>query len=137
MSNSRKSLKLGNLTPKRDFNYVEDICNGFYKAAKTNISYGNIINLCTGYDISIRQLVKIISKEMRVNAFITPSKKRIRPNKSEVFRLCGSNKKAKKLIKWKPKYSNEDSLRNALRKTIKWFLENNHQNSNNKKKYII
>ena len=47
----------------------------FYKAAKTNISYGNIINLCTGYDISIRQLVKIISKEMRVNAFITPSKK--------------------------------------------------------------
>ena len=136
-SNGKRRLDLGNLNPTRDFNFVEDICRGFHKACTSNLASGNIINLCTGDEISIRKLVKMISEEMKINVNIKSLKNRTRPSKSEVFRLCGSNKKAKKIMNWSPVYAKKKGFKVALRQTIEWFIQNNNQNSDSTKKYII
>lgn len=124
-----KKINLGNLNPTRDFNYIDDICNGFYKTVISDLKPGNIINLCTGYEISIKKLSKMISSLLKSKIRIKKNLPRIRPIKSEVERLCGSNKKAKKLIKWEPLYSGEKGLRKALKKTINWYFKHKKNNS--------
>ena len=127
-----KEIKLGLTTPTRDFNFVEDIVNGFYLAFKTkkNIN-GEVINLGTGFEISIRDIIGLILKNIsKKNLKITKDKRRTRPLKSEVHRLIADNTKAKKILNWKPIYRNKKGLEEALIKTINWF-----SNKENLKKY--
>jgi len=138
LSGTSKKINLGNTNPTRDFNYIEDICQGFYKATKANLSSGNVINLCTGNEISVKKTALIISKLMNSKIKISLSKARKRPKKSEVFRLCGSNKKAKKLINWTPVYAKEEGFKKAILKTINWYRNNKRvSKSYSGKKYII
>lgn len=118
-----KEIKLGLTTPTRDFNFVEDIVNGFYLAFKTkkNIN-GEVINLGTGFEISIRDIIGLILKHTsKKNLKITKDKSRTRPLKSEVHRLIADNTRAKKILNWKPVYGNKQGLEEALIKTIDWF----------------
>ncbi len=123
---NHQKIKIGNLKPTRDFNYVEDITNGFYLTLKSKDKkiFGEVINLGTGYEISIKDLVKIIEKISQTKLSLKIDNQRIRRTKSEVFRLRASNKKAKKLIKWRSKYSGYKGLYKALELTYGWYEKN-------------
>lgn len=115
----KKHLKLGDLRPTRDFNYVEDICNGFIALAKSENIIGEIINLGSNREISIGDLSNLISGLMKSEVKINQENKRTRPSKSEVFRLCCDNTKAKKLINYQPNHT----LEQGLEKTIEWYTD--------------
>ena len=117
--NNFKKIKLGNLSPTRDFVYVKDVVNGFIEIAKSNKTIGEEINIATQSEISIEDLAKEIIKQINPKAEIVCDKERVRPEKSEVERLYGSNEKIKKLTNWQPKYT----LSKGLKETIKWFLK--------------
>tara|TARA_B110000027_G_C16080585_1_gene283496 strand:- start:217 stop:1212 length:996 start_codon:yes stop_codon:yes gene_type:complete len=116
-----KNLKLGNLNPTREFNYVEDTIQAFRLAIKNKECVGEIINIGNGFDISIKKLVLMTNKLMNKKNKIIIEKKRKRVDASEVMKLKSCNKKAIKILKWKPKYSGVKGLENGLKKTIEWF----------------
>lgn len=121
-----KKIKLGALSPTRDFNYVKDIANGFICALESTKTEGEVINLGTNTEISIGDMAKMIMEIIGWSATIETDEKRLRPKKSEVNRLLADNTKAKKLLGWKPAYVGKDGLRKGLTETIDWFghLEN-------------
>ena len=100
-----KKIKIGNLNTTRDFLYVEDLCIAFEKIYKSKRLFGEIVNVGSNFEISIKDLISKISKIMKVNIDISIDPKRIRPKKSEVYRLKCNNKKLKKFTGWKPKYN--------------------------------
>lgn len=131
----RKELRLGDLRPKRDFSYVKDICEGFLAIAKVDKAIGEEINLASGRQISIGQLVRIIISLMSpsVKIKIIFDKERVRPSESEVMRLLGSNKKVKSLTRWQPRYS----LEKGLIETIQWFRNSLHYYKDKADKYNV
>ena len=115
--NGFNEVKLGDLTPTRDFTYVQDTVNGFIEIAKSDKTIGEEINVATQSEISIGNLAQTIINLINPNAKISKDSKRIRPEKSEVYRLFGSNEKLKELTEWKQKYS----LDEGLKETVEWF----------------
>ncbi|MFW5647642.1 MAG: NAD-dependent 4,6-dehydratase LegB [Candidatus Alkaliphilus sp. MAG34] len=115
-----EGIKLGSLTPTRDFNFVGDVVDGFIKIAKSGKTIGEEINIATQQESSIEQLARKIINKINPGAKIICGEERLRPEKSEVNRLLGSNEKIRKLTNWKPKYT----LEQGLAETIKW-IENN------------
>jgi NAD dependent epimerase/dehydratase len=118
--NGNKVIKIGNLSPKRDFTYVEDTIEAFILALKKNIS-GEAINIGNRFEISIQGILDILKKDFNYDFKIVVDKNRIRPKKSEVFRLLASDVKARKLLHWKPKYKGIIGFKKGLEKTIDWF----------------
>lgn len=116
----KKEIKLGSLTPTRDFNYVKDTVNGFIEIAKSQKTIGEEINIATQQEISIGQLAKLIIEKINPSATIVCDEERLRPEKSEVNRLLGSNKKIKELTNWKPEYTFEK----GIDETIEFFKTN-------------
>jgi dTDP-glucose 4,6-dehydratase len=114
---NEKRVSLGSLDPTRDLNFVMDTVEGFLRAAEANTAFGEVINIGTGHDVSMGNLAKRISELMGVDIEIYEDPKRIRPDKSEVGRLCAANQKARSLLQWSPKYSLDD----GLGQTIEWF----------------
>ena len=123
-------IKLGNLDSLRDFTFVEDTVKGFILAMKYKKCVGEVINLGTGYEFSIKETLKMILKISNKKGIIDIEKKRLRPKKSEVDRLLSNNKKAKKILNWKPKYVGKKGFEAAIKETYRWF-----QNKNNTKFY--
>lgn len=116
-----EKIQLGNIYTTRDFNYIDDTVNGFIAAAKNNKIIGETINLGNSFEISVKEVVNKISKITKIKKKIDSEKKRIRPKKSEVDRLCASNIKAKKILNWKPKYEGIRGFEKGLKLTIEWF----------------
>lgn len=110
-------LKLGSLHPTRDFNYVKDTCEGFIALARCPEAVGKEINICSGKEISIGKLAQTLIDIINPKAKITSDEARLRPEKSEVERLLGSNALITELTGWQPKHS----LREGLAKTVEWF----------------
>jgi len=119
----KKFINLGSLNPKRDFSFIDDTVEAFVKAIKSPRKHGDIINIGSNFEISIKDTVLKISELMGKKISVKIDKKRLRPKTSEVNRLLASNKKAKKLIKWKPKYSGQAGFKKGLLKTIEWFSQ--------------
>ena len=115
--NGETEIKLGALTPTRDFNYVKDTVKGFIEIAKSENTIGEEINIATCSEISIEELALEIINQINPKAKIVCDEERLRPDKSEVNRLLGCNKKIKKLTNWSPKYSFEE----GIKETIEWF----------------
>ncbi|TGE33007.1 NAD-dependent 4,6-dehydratase LegB [Desulfosporosinus sp. Sb-LF] len=113
-------IKLGSLTPTRDFNYVKDTVQGFIDIAKSDKTIGQEINIATQQEISIGQLAQELIDQINPKARIICDEQRFRPEKSEVNRLLGSNKKIRELTVWEPKYS----LTQGLAETIAFLKEN-------------
>ena len=130
IANGKRKIKLGALSPTRDFNYVKDTVQGFIDVAKSDNSIGEVINIGSNYEISIGDTVKLIAEVMNVEIEIETDEIRLRPEKSEVNRLWADNTKAKKLIGWKPKYGEREGFKQGLLETIAWFT-----NNDNLKKY--
>ncbi len=112
-----KTLKLGSLHPTRDFNYVKDTVHGFMEIAKSETTIGQEINIATQHEISMRELVAVISRQIDPTVNILTDDERLRPAKSEVERLLGSNQKICSLTEWKPRYT----LEQGITETIEWF----------------
>ncbi len=110
-------IKLGSLTPTRDFNFVKDTARGFIEIAKSDRTIGEEINIATQDEISIGRLAEEMIRQINPNAKIVCDDQRLRPDKSEVNRLLGSNEKIKKLTNWLPSYTFEE----GIRETIEWF----------------
>ena len=110
-------IKLGALTPTRDFNFVKDTAHGFIEIAKSDQTIGEVINIATNLEISIGDLANEILVQINPKAKLVCDNERLRPDKSEVNRLLGSNKKIIALTDWKPKYD----LKSGLTETIEWF----------------
>lgn len=113
----KEEIKLGALTPTRDFNYVKDTANGFIEIAKSQATIGEEINIATMQEISMGDLAYEIIKQINPNASIVCDEERLRPEKSEVNRLLGDNTKIKNLTKWQPKYK----LNQGIEETIEWM----------------
>ncbi len=116
----KTEIKLGSLTPTRDFNYVKDTVHGFISIFESDQTIGEEINIATQKEISIGHLAQELIRQINPNAQIVCDEERLRPEKSEVNRLLGCNKKILRLTVWKPQYSLEEGLRNTIE-----FLKHN------------
>lgn len=114
-----REIRLGNLAPTRDFNYVKDVCSAFLEIAGSRKAIGEEINVSSGIEISIEKLVGILAEKLDCSVKIIAEEERKRPKNSEVERLLGSNKKIMALTDWQPKYN----LDKGLEETISWFKE--------------
>lgn len=112
-----KEIKLGDLRPTRDLNFVTDTCNGFIALAESEVSIGKEINISSNFEISMTEVVDLIQKTMNSHVEIITDQQRIRPEKSEVFRLWGDNTLITELTSFKPEYTIEE----GLLKTCNWF----------------
>lgn len=126
IANGEREIKVGDLTPTRDFNFVEDTCRGFIAIAESPLTLGEEVNIATGSEISMRRTLDTIAEIMGADVTWVTDPQRIRPASSEVFRLCGDNTKIRNLTDWEPRVS----LREGLGKTVEWFL-----NPENLKRY--
>lgn len=110
----KKEIKLGSLTPTRDFNYVKDTVAGFITVSESDKTIGEEINIATQQEISIGKLAKVIISQINPNAEIVCDEDRLRPEKSEVNRLLGSNTKIKELTDWKQQYTFEEGIAETI-----------------------
>ena len=115
--NGAKEIKLGDITPTRDLLYVKDTVDGFLKIAQCDELIGHEVNIATQSEISVGDLAQQLINRINPNAKIITDSVRIRPEKSEVFRLFGSNEKLKSFTDWNQKYTLEE----GLKETIEWF----------------
>ncbi|WP_349947379.1 NAD-dependent 4,6-dehydratase LegB [Lacrimispora sp. BS-2] len=115
-----REIRLGSLTPTRDFNYVKDTVNGFIEIEKSEKTIGEEINIASQKEISIGELASELIRQINPHAGIVCEQERLRPQKSEVNRLLGSNKKLKELTDWNQEYT----LSLGLTKTIEWMEKN-------------
>lgn len=116
----KEEIKLGSLSPTRDFNYVKDTAAGFVSIAESDKTIGEEINIATQQEISIGDLANEIIRQINPSAKIVCDEQRFRPEKSEVNRLLGANEKIKRLTAWEPKYTFEQ----GIEETIAWIKEN-------------
>jgi NAD dependent epimerase/dehydratase len=124
--NGKEDIKLGDITPTRDLLFVKDTAMGFIEIAKSEKLIGHDCNIATQSEISIGDLTQELIRQINPNARVITDKERLRPQKSEVFRLYGSNEKILNNTNWKPSYT----LAQGLSETIDWF-----KNPENLKQY--
>ena len=122
IANGAKEIKLGDLTPTRDFNFVEDSCRGFIALAEEDKTIGETINIGSNFEISIADTLNIIKELMQSDVKFITDQQRIRPEKSEVFRLWCDNTKIEKLTGFKPQVD----IKQGSQKTIDWIIEPEH-----------
>ena len=118
----KEKIELGSLTPSRDFTYVKDTVKAFLEISKSEATIGEEINVASQREITIGELAQELIKQINKDASILCSEERLRPEKSEVNRLLGSNEKIKRLTGWEPNYTFEDGLSETI-KFIKANLE--------------
>lgn len=120
LSDQIKEVNLGSLKPIRDYTYVEDTAEGFIRVALSDKTVGEVVNIGTGKGFSIGQIFKKISALTKINKKVVTDSQRIRPKKSEVWKLVCNNKKIIRLTGWKP----TTSFEKGLKKTISWIESN-------------
>jgi NAD dependent epimerase/dehydratase len=115
-------LRLGAVTPTRDFNYVSDTVRGFQSALLATAEIeGEVINLGSNYEISILETARCLAELLGTKLEVEEDAQRLRPPGSEVERLWADNTKAGRLLGWKPEYAGHDGFRRGLERTIEWF----------------
>lgn len=126
IASGMREIKVGDLSPTRDFNFVEDTAAGFIALAESDKTVGMEVNIATGVEISMADTLKTIARLMNADVEWVTDPQRLRPSGSEVFRLLGDNGRITTLTEWRPKFT----LEKGLGKTIDWFA-----NPENLKKY--
>jgi dTDP-glucose 4,6-dehydratase len=122
----KRQIRLGSLHPTRDFTYVKDTVAGFIAVAESDRSVGEVINIGTRSEMSIGELIHVISDVMGQKIEILSDQNRVRPPKSEVDRLCADNSKALDLLDWSPAYTGREGFRQGLAETVDWFTNSDH-----------
>ena len=123
IAHGQRQIKLGAVSPTRDFSYVADTVAGFVTALESDSGVGEVINLGSNFEISIGDTAHAIAEAMGTSIEIITDEQRLRPEKSEVERLWASNTKARELLGWQPQYGGRDGFMRGLAETISWFRE--------------
>lgn len=118
-----RRLKLGAIHPTRDFTFVGDTARGFMDAAACDAAVGSVMNIGSGFEISIGNTVRAIAETMGVDVEIVTDSQRLRPDSSEVERLFAGTEKAQRLMDWKAQYGGLDGFKRGLIETIEWFKD--------------
>ena len=119
--NKNKEIRLGALSPTRDFNYVTDTCEAFLAVANSDKTIGEVLNSSSNFEISIEKTAKLIAELMNRDIEIVQESNRKRPQNSEVNRLFGSSNKIKLLSEWMPSYQGLEGFKKGLQISIEWF----------------
>jgi NAD dependent epimerase/dehydratase len=117
----KRHIRLGALSPTRDFNFVADTVSGFVAALRSDAGIGETVNLGSNYEISVGDTARLIADVMGVDIDIESDENRLRPAHSEVERLWADNARAKELFGWSPAYGGIDGFRRGLAETAAWF----------------
>jgi NAD dependent epimerase/dehydratase len=123
IANGAREIKLGSVTPSRDFSYVKDTVAGFIAALEVEGGLGEVVNLGSNFEISINETALLIGHTMGVSIEIISDEIRLRPENSEVERLWADITKAKEILDWKPTYAGRDGFQRGLAETINWFTQ--------------
>ena len=123
IANGERTIRLGALTPTRDFSYALDTVAGFIAALVGKNGLGEVINLGSNFEISISETAQLIAESMGVSIDLISDEERIRPKNSEVERLWADNAKAKELFGWQPTYGGREGFKRGLVETIDWFTQ--------------
>ena len=123
IASGQRQIKLGAVSPTRDFNYVADTVAGFIAALESDCGLGEVINLGSNFEISIGDTARAVAEAMGVSIQVITDEQRLRPEKSEVERLWASNTKARELLGWLPQYAGRDGFMRGLTETVAWFRE--------------
>jgi NAD dependent epimerase/dehydratase len=123
IASGRQKIELGALHPTRDFSYIQDTVEGFLALAEAEEVAGEVLNLGSGFEVSIGDTALLIAEIMGVPIEFECQENRLRPEKSEVERLLSSNQKMLTKTKWIPRWSGKDGLQRGLSLTIDWFLD--------------
>ena len=123
IANGERQIKLGAVSPTRDFNYVKDTVAGFIAALEAKQGDGEVVNFGSNYEISIGDTAQLIAEAMNTEIEIITDEVRLRPEKSEVNRLWADNTKAKQLLGWAPAYGDREGFKRGLAETAQWFTE--------------
>lgn len=115
----KSQLALGSLSPTRDFNFVSDTVDGFIEIAKSDLTVGEEINIASGIEHNIGDVARNLIQQINPKTELIADDERLRPEKSEVFRLIGDASKLQRLTEWKPKYD----LKSGLQETVNWFRD--------------
>ncbi len=126
ISSGGGAVRLGAVSPTRDFNYVADTVAGFVAALDCSKAVGHVVNLGSNYEISIGETARAIAEIMGTEIEIETDEQRLRPENSEVERLWASNERAYEVLGWSPAYGGRDGFRKGLAETVKWFSDPGH-----------
>ena len=122
IANGHRQIKLGAVSPTRDFNYVQDTVAGFVAALEADNGLGEVVNIGSNFEISIGDTARAIAEVMKAEIEIVTDEARLRPEKSEVERLWAANSKARELFGWQPTYGSLDGFKRGLKETADWFV---------------
>lgn len=121
IARGNRSIRLGSRTPTRDFSYVQDTVAGFIAALESENGLGEVVNLGSGFEISVGDTLDLIAGLMQCEVRVEEEQERLRPAASEVNRLFSDNSKAKRIFDWNPQYEYMEGFRRGLAETIAWF----------------
>lgn len=121
IANGQRQIKLGAVSPTRDFNYVKDTVAGFISVLESDAGVGEVVNFGSNFEISVGDTARLIAEVMGAEIEIITDEVRLRPANSEVERLWADNSKAKVLFGWQPAYGGREGFRRGLAETAEWF----------------
>ena len=121
INSGNNKIKLGNISPTRDFNFVSDTCDAFIAVANSNRTLGQVINSASKFEISIGETANLIAEIIGKEIEIISDRNRFRPKLSEVNRLFGDNSLLLELTNWNPKFSGLEGFKKGLEITCEWF----------------
>lgn len=123
IASGQRQIKLGALSPTRDFNYVKDTVGGFIACLQSDGGLGEVVNFGSNHEISIGDTAQLIAEVMGVEIEILSDEIRLRPANSEVERLCADNSKARRLFGWRPEYGGQEGFKRGLTETVSWLAQ--------------
>lgn len=123
IANGKRRIKLGAVSPTRDFNYVQDTVAGFIAALNSDQGLGEVVNFGSNFEISVGDTARLIAEAMNTEIEIITDETRMRPGNSEVERLWANNTKAKQLFGWEPRYGGRAGFKRGLTETAEWFAQ--------------
>lgn len=121
IASGKKEIKLGAVSPTRDFNFVKDTVAGFIAVLESDKGCGEVINFGSNFEISVGDTARLIAEVMNTDIEILTDEVRLRPTHSEVERLWADNSKARELFGWAPKYAELDGFKRGLAETVEWI----------------
>ncbi|MDX0833437.1 SDR family NAD(P)-dependent oxidoreductase [Sinorhizobium medicae] len=137
LATGKTEIRLGKLSPTRDFTFVTDTTRAFQAMAESTNVLGEVVNFGSGFEISIGEVANLIAQTMGVQASIVSDEERLRPDLSEVERLFAGIEKAHRLTAWSPQYSGRDGFERGLAETIKWFRNPENLSSYKPESYMV
>ena len=137
IASGQKKIKLGSVTPTRDFNFVTDTCKAFISVGESKDTLGKVINVASNFEISVGDLAELIAEVMNSKIEIETDERRVRPKVSEVNRLFGDNSLLRSMTKWEPDFSGIEGFKDGLKITTDWFLNPKNLNKYKPLEYVI